>query len=155
MAPPTFSGFYIAPPPHFHTKLMVPPPHFEFTSSASAYVCTSGKHSIALPYKFLIRVFLAPQKNCDTWLGITGDLLCHEGVLLLFPCFCYVHVVKDRSKAVPTEKFGEHVQRMHADRDKWFEMEYTVSESTKSQWKIAFVCSNKNKGHVVGVVYNY
>ena len=24
--PPTFSGFYIAPPPHFHTKLMVRPP---------------------------------------------------------------------------------------------------------------------------------
>ena len=37
--PPTFSGFYIAPPaPHFHTKLMVPPPpHFEFTSSAYVY----------------------------------------------------------------------------------------------------------------------
>ena len=24
-------------------------------------------------------------------------------------------------------KFGEHVQRMHADRDKWFETEYNVS----------------------------
>ena len=25
------------------------------------------------------------------------------------------------------DKFGEHVQRMHADRDKWFETEYNVS----------------------------
>ena len=34
--PPTFPGFYIAPPPppHFYTKLMVRAPHFEFTSSA-------------------------------------------------------------------------------------------------------------------------
>ena len=24
------------------------------------------------------------------------------------------------------EEFGEHVQRMHADRDKWFEQEYNV-----------------------------
>ena len=40
---------------------------------------------------------------------------------------CYCISVKDRSKAVPTKDFGEHVQRMHADRDKWFEMEYNVS----------------------------
>ena len=84
-----------------------------------------------------------------------GILQCQEGETLLFPCFCYIRIVKDRSKAVPTETFGEHVQRMHADRDKWFEMEYTVSESTKSQWKIAFMCSNKNKGHVVDVGNNY
>ena len=33
---------------------------------------------------------------------------------------------KDRLKAVPVEEFSEHVQRMHADRDKWFELEYGV-----------------------------
>ena len=37
-------------------------------------------------------------------------------------------LVKDRPKAVPVDKFGEHVQRMHADRDKWFEQEYNVRE---------------------------
>ena len=26
------------------------------------------------------------------------------------------------------DTFGEHVQRMHADRDKWFEQEYNVRE---------------------------
>ena len=37
-------------------------------------------------------------------------------------------LVKDRLKAVPVDTFGEHVQRMHADRDKWFEQEYNVRE---------------------------
>ncbi len=36
------------------------------------------------------------------------------------------NTVKDRLKAVPVDEFGEHVQRMHADRDKWFELEYNV-----------------------------
>ena len=36
--------------------------------------------------------------------------------------------VKDRMKTISLEDFGAHVSRMHADRDKWFEMEYTVSE---------------------------
>ncbi len=36
-------------------------------------------------------------------------------------------LVKDRLKPVPLEEFGAHVFRMHADRDKWFEMEYNVS----------------------------
>ena len=35
--------------------------------------------------------------------------------------------VQDRMKPVPVEEFGGHVQRMHADRDKFFELEYTVS----------------------------
>ena len=30
-------------------------------------------------------------------------------------------------KPVPIEDFGAHVQRMHADRDRWFELEYNVS----------------------------
>ena len=38
--------------------------------------------------------------------------------------------VKDREKAVPVEEFGGHVQRMHDDRDKWFELEYEVSEQS-------------------------
>ena len=28
------------------------------------------------------------------------------------------------------EKFSEHVQRMHVDRDRWFEQEYNVSMET-------------------------
>jgi hypothetical protein len=28
---------------------------------------------------------------------------------------------------IPLEEFGEHVQHMHADRDKFFELEYNVS----------------------------
>ena len=39
----------------------------------------------------------------------------------------FYYAVKDRLKAVPVDEFGEHVQRMHADRDKWFELEYNVS----------------------------
>ncbi len=38
-----------------------------------------------------------------------------------------LHLVKDRMKPVPIDDFGAHVQRMHADRDRWFEMEYNVS----------------------------
>ena len=30
-------------------------------------------------------------------------------------------------KSIPVEEFSEHVQRMHADRDKFFELEYNVS----------------------------
>ncbi len=33
-------------------------------------------------------------------------------------------------KPVPIDDFGAHVQRMHADRDRWFEMEYNVSLKT-------------------------
>ena len=35
---------------------------------------------------------------------------------------------ENRLKPIPVEEFGEHVQRMHADRDKFFESEYNVSE---------------------------
>ena len=34
--------------------------------------------------------------------------------------------VKDHLKPIPVDEFGEHVQHMHTDRDKWFEMEYNV-----------------------------
>ncbi len=30
-------------------------------------------------------------------------------------------------KPVPIGDFGAHVQRMHVDRDRWFELEYNVS----------------------------
>ena len=30
-------------------------------------------------------------------------------------------------KSIPVEEFSEHVQCMHADRDKFFELEYNVS----------------------------
>ena len=35
---------------------------------------------------------------------------------------------ENRLKSIPVEEFSEHVQRMHADRDKFFELEYNVSE---------------------------
>ena len=37
-------------------------------------------------------------------------------------------LVQDRLKPLPVEMFGEHVQNMHSDRDKWFELEYNVSQ---------------------------
>ena len=40
------------------------------------------------------------------------------------------YVVHDRKKTILVEEFGEHVQRMHADRDKWFELEYEVRAKT-------------------------
>ena len=46
-----------------------------------------------------------------------------------------VFPVQNRLKAVPVEEFGEHVQRMHADRDKWFEMEYNVCKLLVSATK--------------------
>ena len=30
---------------------------------------------------------------------------------------------------ITVDEFGEHVQRMHADRDKWFELEYNVHKT--------------------------
>ncbi len=39
----------------------------------------------------------------------------------------FLSLVKDREKPVPIDEFGAHVQRMHADRDRRFEMEYNVS----------------------------
>ncbi len=39
----------------------------------------------------------------------------------------YTLLVNNCMKTVPIDDFGAHVQRMHADRDKWFEMEYNVS----------------------------
>ena len=35
--------------------------------------------------------------------------------------------VQDRLRPVEVGKFSDHVQHMHADRDKWFELEYNVS----------------------------
>ena len=32
-------------------------------------------------------------------------------------------------KPIPVSEFSSHVERLHADRDKLFEMEYEVSES--------------------------
>ena len=37
------------------------------------------------------------------------------------------------------DKFGEHVQRMHADRDRWFETEYNVRLSTPARTYIIIV----------------
>ena len=36
-------------------------------------------------------------------------------------------LVQEQQKPVPVDKFPEHVQRMHSDRDKQFELEYNVS----------------------------
>jgi hypothetical protein len=43
-----------------------------------------------------------------------------------------VSIVQDRLKPVPVDEFSEHVQRMHADRDKWFELEYNVSQAYRN-----------------------
>ena len=48
-------------------------------------------------------------------------------IIALYFLTMYVNIVKGRIKPVPLEDFGAHVSRMHADRDKWFEMEYNVS----------------------------
>ena len=40
-----------------------------------------------------------------------------------------IFLVQDRAKDISVEEFSGHVQRMHADRDKWFEMEYNVSST--------------------------
>ena len=34
---------------------------------------------------------------------------------------------RERLKPIPVDKFAQHVQRMHADRDRQFELEYNVS----------------------------
>ncbi len=39
-----------------------------------------------------------------------------------------INIGQDRLKAVSMEEFGDYVQRMHADRDKMFELEYNVSK---------------------------
>ena len=39
------------------------------------------------------------------------------------------------------EEFGGHVQRMHADRDKWFELEYEVRAKTATALNFFGVCS--------------
>ena len=67
----------------------------------------------------------------------TEDEPCYEnasffGELIgeLVEVFYFLVSVQDHTKAVPVDKFGEHVQRMHADRDKWFEQEYNVRKHT-------------------------
>ena len=50
----------------------------------------------------------------------------------------FLNAAKNRSKAISVEEFSEHVQRMHADRDKFFELEYNVrmhmyTQSLKAQ----------------------
>ena len=54
-------------------------------------------------------------------------------------CFVWIFLVHDRAKAISVEEFSEYVQRKHADRDKWFEMEYNVSSCTRTHacWNVA------------------
>ena len=55
-------------------------------------------------------------------------------------------IVKDRMKPVSLEDFGAHVSRMHAERDKWFEMEYNVSSIITLHLKIyAFFAELSNE----------
>ncbi len=44
--------------------------------------------------------------------------------------YVFPFAVSDRLKAVPVTSFTEHVQGMHEDKDKDFELEYLVSWST-------------------------
>ena len=56
--------------------------------------------------------------------------------------------MKDCMKPVSLENFGAHVSRMHAERDKWFEMEYNVSAfitpSSKNICIFGFLMNLKN-----------
>ena len=50
-------------------------------------------------------------------------------------------------KPIPVSEFSSHVERLHADRDKLFEMEYEVSacsDYTTRNYKLwfIFVCNN-------------
>ncbi len=49
---------------------------------------------------------------------------------IIIPIAYQFLLVKDHMKPVPIDEFGAHVQRMHVDRDRWFEMEYNVSGYT-------------------------
>jgi hypothetical protein len=40
---------------------------------------------------------------------------------------CYFASAGERVKPIPVSEFSGHVERLHADRDKLFEMEYEVS----------------------------
>ena len=40
---------------------------------------------------------------------------------------CDLYVAGECEKPVPVSEFSGHVERLHADRDKLFEMEYAVS----------------------------
>ena len=40
---------------------------------------------------------------------------------------CYYCTAGELDKAVPVSEFSRHVERLHDDRDKLFEMEYEVS----------------------------
>ena len=42
---------------------------------------------------------------------------------------CRVQLLTGKNRQpIPVEEFSEHVQCMHADRDKFFELEYNVSD---------------------------
>ena len=40
-----------------------------------------------------------------------------------------ITVAGEREKPIPLSEFSSHVERLHADRDKLFEMEYEVSSA--------------------------
>ncbi len=49
-------------------------------------------------------------------------------------------LVNDRMKSVPIEDFGAHVQRMHANEDKWLELEYKVSTAIEFVFNVLESC---------------
>jgi hypothetical protein len=60
---------------------------------------------------------------------------CYENttfISMFSSCICWLFhhktffPAKNRLKPIPVDEFSEHVQRMHADRDNFFELEYSV-----------------------------
>ncbi len=72
------------------------------------------------------------EENVDEQCYENTTFMGEENVLYEETWIIIIHlfIVNDRMKPVPIDDFGAHVQRMHADRDRWFEMEYNVSLKT-------------------------
>ncbi len=53
--------------------------------------------------------------------------------------------MEDRLKPIPVDAFNNHVERMHADRDRWFELEYSVSMLAVEAegWQVCFQGGNR------------
>lgn len=69
--------------------------------------------------------------ECHACMSVYNTLLCDDVDIY--------RTVKGHLKPIPVDEFGDHVARMHADRDKCFELEYNVSWS--GSFDMQSVCS--------------
>ncbi len=83
------------------------------------------------------------------------ECLDRAGIQYAWTALVYVFpfAVSDRLKAVPVTSFTEHVQGMHENRDKGFELEYQVSWSTLANRKTAW--SRKRTYSCIGSLMYY